>query len=384
MYNSTISDGIYFLYFSCILRYNIYVVTLTQHFPHFTSEVFLLATTIKDIAQKAGVSIGTVDRALHNRGRIKTEVQQKILSIAAELNYKPNILGQQLNARQTPFHLGFILPRSSGFWSELEHGIHNAEEQMAPFGVKVSIRYFEHQNEADFLQGLSELIALDVQGLAVVLQNMPTAARKLSAYNLPIVLVNNPVEEMEQFHPLCYLGSDYYQAGRIAAGIADMILRDSEKKEIVIFRSSSLWRNQDLRIRGFLSELEKTGLPYHVCDTVNLESGNSREIVSRYIAAHPNVNLAYTVGGSARAVGEGIAMARDDHFVRHIGFDVHEQNLTALKNGHVDVLIDQEVAKQGSRPIKILYNYLLTGEKPESPMIYVKNEIFLSQSFPEK
>ena len=55
-----------------------------------------------------------------------------------------------------------------------------------------------------------------------------------------------------------------------------------------------------------------------------------------------------------------------------------------FKNGHVDVLIDQEVAKQGSRPIKILYNYLLTGEKPESPMIYVKNEIFLSQSFPEK
>ena len=45
--------------------------------------------TIKEIAEKAGVSRGTVDRALNNRGRINPEVAEKIKTIAKEMNYVP-------------------------------------------------------------------------------------------------------------------------------------------------------------------------------------------------------------------------------------------------------------------------------------------------------
>ena len=48
--------------------------------------------TLKQIAELAEVSIGTVDRALNNRGRINTETKDKILKIADELHYKPNLL----------------------------------------------------------------------------------------------------------------------------------------------------------------------------------------------------------------------------------------------------------------------------------------------------
>ena len=40
-----------------------------------------MATTIKMIAEMAGVSPGTVDRALYNRGRVNPEVKKKILDI---------------------------------------------------------------------------------------------------------------------------------------------------------------------------------------------------------------------------------------------------------------------------------------------------------------
>jgi len=52
-------------------------------------------TRIKDIAEKAGCSIGTVDRVIHNRGRVAKPVRDRILEIIRELNYKPNV-----NARE--------------------------------------------------------------------------------------------------------------------------------------------------------------------------------------------------------------------------------------------------------------------------------------------
>ena len=53
-----------------------------------------MAVTAQKIAELAGVSRGTVDRALHNRGRVNPEVAARIRKIADELGYKPNIVGQ--------------------------------------------------------------------------------------------------------------------------------------------------------------------------------------------------------------------------------------------------------------------------------------------------
>ena len=53
-------------------------------------------TRIIDIARKANVSIGTVDRVIHNRGEVSRITREKILSIIHELNYQPDILARTL------------------------------------------------------------------------------------------------------------------------------------------------------------------------------------------------------------------------------------------------------------------------------------------------
>ena len=55
-----------------------------------------MAVTLQQIAEKAGVSRGTVDRALNNRGRIRPEVAEKIRKIAQEMGYRPNRAGKAL------------------------------------------------------------------------------------------------------------------------------------------------------------------------------------------------------------------------------------------------------------------------------------------------
>ena len=65
---------------------------------------------IKDIAERAQTSKGTVDRVLHNRGRVADDVRERILAIIKELNYEPNLIAQSLKS-QRAFNLAAPYPR---------------------------------------------------------------------------------------------------------------------------------------------------------------------------------------------------------------------------------------------------------------------------------
>ena len=52
---------------------------------------------IKDIALKAGVSVGTVDRVLHKRPNVSAKAREKVEKVLKEQNYDPNIYASTLS-----------------------------------------------------------------------------------------------------------------------------------------------------------------------------------------------------------------------------------------------------------------------------------------------
>jgi LacI family transcriptional regulator len=80
-------------------------------------------TTIKDIARMANVSHTTVSRALNDKSRIKNETKERILSIARQLNYRPNFIARSLVMKQTKT-LGLVITTiANPFYTELSQGI---------------------------------------------------------------------------------------------------------------------------------------------------------------------------------------------------------------------------------------------------------------------
>ena len=108
-----------------------------------------MAVTIKDIAAKAGVSRGIVDRVLHNRKDVKSEVAKRILLIADKLGYIPNRAGKALAARKQPIRFGCLLPdRDNPFFNDVIKGFRRAEAELKDYGVSVElihIRGFDTQ-----------------------------------------------------------------------------------------------------------------------------------------------------------------------------------------------------------------------------------------------
>lgn len=82
-----------------------------------------MSATITEIAQKAGVSIATVSRAMNNNASIKDETRRRILRLAQELDYKPNPIARSLSRKRTDT-IGVILPEIvDEFFSEFIRGI---------------------------------------------------------------------------------------------------------------------------------------------------------------------------------------------------------------------------------------------------------------------
>ena len=84
-------------------------------------------TTIKEIAELAGVSRGTVDRVLNNRGAVHPKTAEKILDIARALDYRPNKAGTALAAQKKKYRIGVILfSRHNPFFDEVMEEIGRA------------------------------------------------------------------------------------------------------------------------------------------------------------------------------------------------------------------------------------------------------------------
>ena len=119
-----------------------------------------MAGTIKEIAEKAGVSRGTVDRALNNRGRVNPEVAERIFEIAREMNYQPKRKKKVYNQGKK-IRIGVITQLAkSSFVKTIHAGIDKAEQELEEFGVEIIRKQIDGVSEDAQLEALEELSLL--------------------------------------------------------------------------------------------------------------------------------------------------------------------------------------------------------------------------------
>ncbi len=123
------------------------------------------------IAEMAEVSIGTVDRALHGRNGIKELTRQRILQIAQQIGYTPNLAARALSSAKAGARIGVCMPREIHFfYDQLWGGLLDEARRLAQLGVQFEYRPVRNLGEDD-TTAFDALLQEGVDGIIVTAGN---------------------------------------------------------------------------------------------------------------------------------------------------------------------------------------------------------------------
>jgi LacI family transcriptional regulator len=158
-----------------------------------------MTASIRDVAQRAGVSISTASRALNNKPDVNKEVRQRVLTAAGELNYTANIHARVLGGGRSRT-LGLIIASTSApFLNTLVSGILDTVAANC-YSIIVYNTDEEPQRE---LQAYEQLRAERVIGVLVTsVQSGSAPLRRLQQEGTPFVLVNRKLDDLDTDYAL--------------------------------------------------------------------------------------------------------------------------------------------------------------------------------------
>lgn len=335
-----------------------------------------MAVTIQQIAEKANVSRGTVDRALNNRGRINPEVAERVCRIAQEMGYVPK-KKKKAETRRKRIRIGVItqLARAS-FMAELNRGIRQAAEELGEWGVEILLREGLGVDEGEQARAIEELAAEGIQGLALMPVDCDLIREKINwlteEKKIPVITFNSDIVGTKRS---CFVGMDNRRSGRTAAGLMGLMTGGVGKILIITGYFSNVVNNA--RVDGFVEELKLSwpGLEITGVQGSFDDAGWVERIIESAMTGIAGINGIFVVSGGQAGVAralEKLALKKRPYIVI---YDRTPGNERALTEGTVDFLIDQNVFYQGYRPLYILTNMLTKNIMPEAETLFTEINI---------
>ena len=295
-----------------------------------------MAVTLRQIAELAGVSRGTVDRVMNNRGHVNEEVEARVRQIAAELGYEPNQAGRALARAKVSVKIGFLIQSvETPTMQTVAEGAEEAAAKLRSRGLDVVIRKLESLGEQQELDAIEALVKEGIKGLAITPSDSPeiyAALDRVVDLGIPVITVNGDAPRSRR---MCFVGMDNAQGGRTAAGLVRSMLPAGGK----VLTLSAYPNNHGHRARyvSFAEEMAKIA---------------------------PDIQLLPLQHGACEAIEK---MGRK---VRVVAYDLTPQNRIDLTENKIEFVIDQNARVQGTQPPQLLYEYLIEGKQPTCPQMY--------------
>jgi LacI family transcriptional regulator len=321
---------------------------------------------IKDIARLAGVSKGTVDRVLHDRGRVSEESRKKVMKVLAEIDYKPNLIARTLSANKSYRVIALLPnPESDGYWALTQEGILQAATEWAHYNVNIEIIAFDQYNKESFKQKAQQALMSRPDGIIaapIFYDEALVFFERLRNEGLPYVLFNTNIPEVT---PLSFIGQDSFNSGKVGAEL--MYLGQHEGGKLAV-----LHLDEDLdnsihlleKERGFRDYFKhKNNLPFEIIKLSlrPYQSGFEENIIS--LLNDPRLKGIFVSTSKGTSVVAEYLEKRGKQTIRLVGYDILESNLKYLKCGVIDFLINQNPKRQASVGISHLANHLIFKKK---------------------
>lgn len=340
-----------------------------------------MSITIRQIAEAADVSRGTVDKVLNNRPGVSLAVRTRIEQLASELGYKPNAAGKSLAFQKNPMRIGFLLPNARDpFYKDIQAGIEKAAEELAGFGIEVVCRVMERLSVAEEIACIRAMVQMPLAGLVLSPLDDPAVSDELNRLierrGLRVVTFNSDLESVNR---LCFVGQDLKRSGRVAAELVGQLLPGGG--QILVLSGLSWFKAHQERLEGFREVLAEVYPAVQIVQTVHDITDNdlSYRAVMESLAGDWLPDAIYLTGLGTAGVGRAL-IERGRPEVKFVCYDRVPETVDLLRQRIINFTITQDPFMQGYLPIKILFDHAFNGALPASSHIYTRIEILTAEN----
>lgn len=348
--------------------------------------------TIKQIAERFGVSVSTVYKALAGRPGVSDEMRRKISAYADEAGYRRNEAASML--RRSSLVVAACVPETSGdgrfFWADIWEGLRAGARQEAVAGIRLDEVPYSAGDQTEALLGVERSFGaggrLDgVVSVPPASDEAADALRRLSAAGVPCVLVTGDVPTCGR---LGSVGADYEMAGALMAEQAANFLGGSGS--VLLLVGDPYIDSHYLVARAFHQALRRGGWDFRVedlagyADRARLRADLYRRFdeaseekgapVGR--PANPLPDLVCSVFATGNPIlaevfhGRGLAGK-----IPVIANDVFSANMRLLREGTFSNLVFKNPQLQGRLALKMLVDKLLRAKDPDPAVVKVGAEL---------
>ena len=317
-----------------------------------------MSLTIKDIAEKAGVSVATVSRVINESGYVSEKSKKLVEAVIKEYNYCPNAAARSLITQASDM-IGLVMPeRVNPFFVKVYDGVtRKADEQ------NITVLFYKTDDDED-KQGeiLKQLRAQSVKGILLTPSLYQTSATRkmleqIEGAGIPVVLIDRDTE-----------GGDFDAVfidnkGAIYKAAEQLI--QAGHTEIAVITSPDVSRPGTRRQDGFYECMKRYGLEVHpewvVEGELNVESGYQGCKILMEAEERPSAIIAFSSSeliGCVKYLNEnGLCIGKD---ISLFGFD----DIGTFPDFGLQLsTIERPMREMGELAFQLLWERITSGDK---------------------
>lgn len=320
--------------------------------------------TLKQIAAQSGLSLATIDRALHQRGNVHARTQHRIQQAIADLE----LMQKAGLAKGRTIYFDVIMHTPDRFQPLIREALSSQIASFAAFRLQLRF-HFGANLTAEAINALLNKKALHSHGVilkAACSDELNPTIESLLKQRVPVVTM---MSDLPGSARLRYIGMDNFDAGKVAAFLMSKWLRVSRSHIVAVTGSRDFMGEQE-RIQGFQRAMQQFA-PQHQVSVVAGGYGidaRMHQSVTQFLQSHPDTDAVYTAGGGNPGILRAFAEQKR-HVNAFIGHDLDQENCSLLQAGKIDALIEHNLQLDALHAFRTLLEFhgFLPASEPPAP-----------------
>jgi len=314
--------------------------------------------TIKEIAEIAGVSEGTVDRVIHDRPGVSKKTKTRISEILKINNFQINPVGRALAIGEIKIAILIPNPQSvSGFWSLPYSGIVKHINNLSNKNIKTKFYLYDLDDEEDFIRLSNELLSYKPKGVIlapIFKRSSKIFCKKLDELKVHYFFINNHINNCNQTSSI---SQNSFVAGITCAKLASIYLKGKASSILIASYKSNEMKIDTIknRIEGFCHYFKNQSsnkIENKLIDQSTIDSLSKKDLTKYKIIFVPSSRVGYYKKFKTK-----------NNYI--IGFDLTDTNKKLLEEGIIEAIISQEPVFQGDEIMRLAIDFILFAKVPQ-------------------